>query len=120
LLKFTEDHEWLKLDKDVATVGITEHAVTELGDLVFIQLPEVGATLAKESDGELRRNISIFRKADHGMWRRSYEDHRLRLWPAAAVLEELRASGFVADELPGYTGTTMPPSLHAYLARKPE
>ena len=47
MLKFTEDHEWLKLDKGVATVGITEHAATELGDLVFIQLPEVGAKLAK-------------------------------------------------------------------------
>jgi glycine cleavage system H protein len=47
LLKFTEDHEWLKLDKGVATVGIIEYAATELGDLVFIQLPEVGAKLAK-------------------------------------------------------------------------
>ena len=47
MIKFTEDHEWLKLDKGVATVGITEHAATELGDLVFIQLPEVGAKLAK-------------------------------------------------------------------------
>jgi glycine cleavage system H protein len=47
LLKFTEDHAWLKLDDGIATVGITEHAATELGDLVFIQLPEVGAKLAK-------------------------------------------------------------------------
>jgi glycine cleavage system H protein len=47
LLKFTEDHEWLRLDGDVATVGITEHAATQLGDLVFVQLPEVGASLAK-------------------------------------------------------------------------
>jgi glycine cleavage system H lipoate-binding protein len=47
LLKFTEDHEWLKLDNGVATVGLTEHAATTLGDLVFIQLPEVGVQLAK-------------------------------------------------------------------------
>jgi glycine cleavage system H protein len=47
LLKFTEDHEWLKLAGDVATVGITDHAADALGDLVFVQLPEVGATLAK-------------------------------------------------------------------------
>jgi glycine cleavage system H protein len=47
LLKFTEDHEWLKLDDCIATVGITEHAATTLGDLVFIQLPEVGVQLAK-------------------------------------------------------------------------
>lgn len=47
MLKFTDDHEWLKLDGDIATVGITEHATTQLGDLVFVQLPEVGAKLSK-------------------------------------------------------------------------
>lgn len=47
LLKFTEEHEWLKLEGDTATVGITAHAAKELGDLVFVQLPEVGAKLSK-------------------------------------------------------------------------
>lgn len=47
MLKFTEEHEWLRLDGDVATVGITEHATVQLGDLVFVQLPDVGAELAK-------------------------------------------------------------------------
>ena len=47
MLKFTEEHEWLKLDGDVATVGITEHATTQLGDLVFVQLPDIGAKLGK-------------------------------------------------------------------------
>ena len=47
MLKFTEEHEWLKLDGDVATVGITEHAATQLGDLVFVELPKVGAKLTK-------------------------------------------------------------------------
>ena len=47
LLRYTEEHEWLQLDGDVATVGITAHAAKELGDLVFVQLPEVGAKLAK-------------------------------------------------------------------------
>jgi glycine cleavage system H protein len=47
LLKFTKDHEWLKLDDGIATIGITEHAATTLGDLVFIQLPEVGVQIAK-------------------------------------------------------------------------
>ncbi|CFX14477.1 glycine cleavage complex lipoylprotein [Candidatus Filomicrobium marinum] len=49
-MKFTEDHEWLKLEGDVATVGITEHATTQLGDLVFVQLPEIGTKLAKGDD----------------------------------------------------------------------
>ena len=46
-MKYTEDHEWLKLDGDTVTVGITEHASTQLGDIVFVELPEVGATLSK-------------------------------------------------------------------------
>jgi glycine cleavage system H protein len=47
LLRYTEEHEWLRLDGDVATVGITKHAATELGDLVFVQLPDLGARLDK-------------------------------------------------------------------------
>lgn len=47
MLKYTEDHEWLSIAGDTATVGITNHAVEQLGDLVFIDLPEVGARLSK-------------------------------------------------------------------------
>ena len=47
MLKFTEDHEWLKLDGEIATVGITAHAAEQLGDVVFVQLPEVGTKLTK-------------------------------------------------------------------------
>lgn len=43
MLKYTEDHEWLEIDGDIATVGITEHAAEQLGDLVFIELPDEGA-----------------------------------------------------------------------------
>ena len=45
-IKYTEDHEWLAIEGDVATVGITEHAQDALGDVVFVDLPEVGATFA--------------------------------------------------------------------------
>jgi glycine cleavage system H protein len=47
MLKFTEEHEWLNLDGGVATVGITKHAAEQLGDVVFVQLPEVGTKLTK-------------------------------------------------------------------------
>ncbi|MCB5202088.1 glycine cleavage system protein GcvH [Neorhizobium sp. T786] len=50
MLKFTPDHEWLKLDGDVATIGITIHAAEQLGDLVFVELPEVGAELTKDGN----------------------------------------------------------------------
>lgn len=41
-LKFTEDHEWIRVEGDIATVGITTHAQDALGDVVFVDLPEVG------------------------------------------------------------------------------
>jgi glycine cleavage system H protein len=44
---YTEDHEWLRVDGDVATVGITDYAQEQLGDLVFVELPETGRKLAK-------------------------------------------------------------------------
>lgn len=47
MLKFTEDHEWLKIEGDTATVGITDHAQEQLGDLVFVELPETGAVMEK-------------------------------------------------------------------------
>lgn len=47
MLKFTEDHEWLDLKDGVATVGITAHAAEQLGDLVFVELPQIGAKIAK-------------------------------------------------------------------------
>ena len=50
MLKFTEEHEWLKIEGGVATVGITTHAAEQLGDLVFVELPEVGATFDKGGD----------------------------------------------------------------------
>ena len=47
-IQYTEDHEWLKIDGDVATVGITTHAQDALGDVVFIELPEVGKRYAQK------------------------------------------------------------------------
>jgi glycine cleavage system H protein len=41
-MRFTKDHEWVSLDGDVATVGITAHAAEQLGDVVFVETPEVG------------------------------------------------------------------------------
>jgi len=57
LLKFTKDHEWLKIDGDVATVGITAHATEQLGDLVFVQLPEVGTALDKGQEAAVVESV---------------------------------------------------------------
>ena len=47
-LKYTEDHEWIHVEGDVATVGITHHAQDALGDVVFVDLPEVGKSFAQK------------------------------------------------------------------------
>jgi glycine cleavage system H protein len=44
---FTEDHEWLRVEGDVATIGITDYAQEQLGDLVYVDLPAVGKSLAR-------------------------------------------------------------------------
>jgi len=44
---FTSDHEWLRVEGDVATVGITDYAQSQLGDVVFVELPKVGRSLKK-------------------------------------------------------------------------
>ncbi len=48
-LKYTEEHEWVAVDGDIATIGITDYAQGELGDLVFVELPEVGADVEQSS-----------------------------------------------------------------------
>jgi glycine cleavage system H protein len=49
MLKFTKDHEWLRVDGDLVTVGITTHAQEQLGDLVFVELPAPGMTFSQGS-----------------------------------------------------------------------
>jgi glycine cleavage system H protein len=46
-MHFTRDHEWVRLDGDIATVGITKHAADQLGDVVFVETPEAGKTFGK-------------------------------------------------------------------------
>jgi glycine cleavage system H protein len=45
--RFTKDHEWIRVDGGIGTVGITDHAQEQLGDVVFVELPEVGRKAAK-------------------------------------------------------------------------
>ncbi len=53
-LKYTAEHEWVSVDQDIATVGVTDYAQGELGDVVFVELPEVGASVKQmESFGTI-------------------------------------------------------------------
>ncbi len=49
-MKFTEEHEWLLQEGDVVVVGITIHAAEQLGDVVFVELPEVGTSVSKDDE----------------------------------------------------------------------
>lgn len=59
-LQYTAEHEWVRLDGDVATVGITQYAADALGDVVYVDLPKVGAALAAGSIvGEVESTKSV-------------------------------------------------------------
>ena len=49
-VKFSKEHEWIKLDGEVAIIGITKHATEMLGDIVFVELPEKGSSLVKDGN----------------------------------------------------------------------
>jgi len=49
-MKYTKEHEWLKLENGIATVGITEHAAEQLGDLVFVELPSANLEVTKDQE----------------------------------------------------------------------
>lgn len=59
-LKYTAEHEWVLLDGDVATVGITDYAADKLGDVVFVELPAVGSSVAAATVvGEIESTKSV-------------------------------------------------------------
>ena len=49
-MKYTEEHEWLRVEGDLVVVGITEHAAEQLGDIVFVELPEAETTVSKDDE----------------------------------------------------------------------
>ena len=55
--RYTKEHEWISLDGDVATIGITNHAQEQLGDVVFVELPAVGRKLQKGGDAAVVESV---------------------------------------------------------------
>lgn len=47
-LKYTKDHEWVKIEENIATIGVTDYAQQQLGDIVFTELPSIGETISKD------------------------------------------------------------------------
>ena len=54
---FTTDHEWLDINDGIATVGITDHAQQQLGDIVYVEQPEIGATFSKGDDAAVVESV---------------------------------------------------------------
>ena len=55
--RYTKDHEWIRVDGDVATVGISDHAQAALGDIVFAEVPDAGRTLSKGDDAAVVESV---------------------------------------------------------------
>jgi glycine cleavage system H protein len=56
-IKFSEDHEWILIEGESGTVGLTDYAQEQLGDVVFVELPEVGKTLAKGDEAAVVESV---------------------------------------------------------------
>jgi len=54
---YTRDHEWIEVEGDIATVGITDHAQRQLGDIVFVELPEPGRVVAKGGEAAVVESV---------------------------------------------------------------
>lgn len=55
--RYTKDHEWIRLEGDVAVVGISDHAQEQLGDIVFVELPEIGKKVAKGDEAAVVESV---------------------------------------------------------------
>ena len=55
--RYTKEHEWIRLDGDAATVGITDHAQSQLGDVVSVELPEIGKTFAAGAEAAVVESV---------------------------------------------------------------
>jgi len=56
-IRYTKDHEWISVDGDTGTVGITEYAQSQLGDVVYVELPEVGRKVAKSGEAAVVESV---------------------------------------------------------------
>jgi len=56
-VKYTKDHEWIKVEGDTATIGITNHAQEQLGDVVFVELPKVGKAVKKGGEAAVVESV---------------------------------------------------------------
>ncbi len=99
-IKYTEDHEWLNVEGDIATVGITQHAQDALGDVVFVDLPEVGKTFAAKDVAGVVESVKaaadVYMPIDGAI---TEVNEALRADPALANTDPLGAGWFFKVKL---------------------
>ena len=99
-LKYTPDHEWLKVEGGIATVGITTHAQDALGDVVFVDLPAVGATFAAKDIAGVVESVKaaadVYMPIDGAI---TEVNEALRADPALANTDPLGAGWFFKVKL---------------------
>ena len=89
MIKYTEDHEWLQIDGDTAVVGITHHAQDALGDVVFVDLPEVGKSYAAKDAAAVVESVKA-----------AADVYMPAIGTVTEVNEELRADPSLANSDP--------------------
>jgi glycine cleavage system H protein len=57
IVKYTRDHEWVRVEGDEAVIGITDYAQTQLGDIVYVELPEIGRTVTKGKEAAVVESV---------------------------------------------------------------
>jgi glycine cleavage system H protein len=109
-LKFTPDHEWIRVNGDIATVGITVHAQDALGDVVFVDLPEIGKSYAAKDAAAVVESVKaaadVYMPADAEVLE---VNEALRAEPALANTDPLGAGWFFKVKL------TNPGDLDAFM-----
>ena len=72
-LLYSKDHEWIEIDGDIGTIGISDHAQAELSDVVFVDLPEVGATVAAGDPVAVVESVHPRFRRNPGSERRAFQ-----------------------------------------------
>ena len=93
---YTKDHEWVDVDGDIATVGISDHAQEQLGDVVFVELPEVGRAVAQNEDAAVVESVKAASEIYAPMTGEVIEVNEALNETPAVVNDDAQGAGWIA------------------------
>ena len=97
-MRFTEDHEWIRIDGDIATIGITDYAQEQLGDVVFVELPDVGSKVEKGKDMAVVESVKAASEVYAPVSAKRSRHQRADGGPATVNAAAMGDGWFVQDE----------------------